>query len=144
MRTFAIPIQSFSDLVTNSSSETYVVDTDYTKKALEEALEEIHRQNIDSEWYSGDCCGIVVETFREHCDDTYMWRETDDEGKPFKDVESYLSYIWELPIKTLRNCLFVRIDQGYRYVDKFLVDNFKCIASDYGRKLNEEGRIVKD
>lgn len=34
-------IQSFSDVITNSSSETYVVDTSYTAKALQRALEAI-------------------------------------------------------------------------------------------------------
>ena len=38
---YLIPIQSFSDVVTNSSSETYVVDTSYTAKALQRALEAI-------------------------------------------------------------------------------------------------------
>lgn len=32
---YLIPIQSFSDVITNSSSETYVVDTSYTAKALQ-------------------------------------------------------------------------------------------------------------
>lgn len=31
---FLVPIQSYSDVVTNSSSETYVVDTSYNAKAL--------------------------------------------------------------------------------------------------------------
>lgn len=38
-------IQSFSDVITNSSSETYVVDTSYTAKALQRALEAIHKQH---------------------------------------------------------------------------------------------------
>lgn len=38
---YLVPIQSFSDIITNSSSETYIVDTSYTAKALEEGLEAI-------------------------------------------------------------------------------------------------------
>lgn len=56
-------IQSFSDVITNSSSETYVVDTSYTAKALQRALEAIHKQ--DAEYYSGECCGIEVSDFKE-------------------------------------------------------------------------------
>ena len=40
---YLVPIQSFSDIITNSSSETYIVDTSYTAKALEEALEAVHK-----------------------------------------------------------------------------------------------------
>lgn len=89
-------IQSFSDVITNSSSETYVVDTSYTAKALQRALEAIHKQHEDAEYYSGECCGIEVSDFKEFC------------------------------------C-----------VDKFLVENFKCISSDHERPKDEEGRIVK-
>lgn len=50
---YLVPVQSFSDIITNSSSETYIVDTSYTAKALEEALEEIHKQHEDEEYFSG-------------------------------------------------------------------------------------------
>lgn len=58
-------IQSFSDVITNSSSETYVVDTSYTAKALQRALEAIHKQHENAEYYSGECCGIEVSDFKE-------------------------------------------------------------------------------
>jgi len=57
---YLVPIQSFSDIITNSSSETYIVDTSYTAKALEEALEAVHKEHEDEEYYSGECCGIEV------------------------------------------------------------------------------------
>lgn len=117
---YLIPIQSFSDVITNSSSETYVVDTSYTAKALQRALEAIHKQHENAEYYSGECCGV-----------------------PFQSKEEYLAWVWELPVNVLRECLFVRVDYGFSYVDKFLVENFKCISSDHERPKNEEGRIVK-
>lgn len=40
---YLIPIQSFSDVITNSSSET-----SYTAKALQRALEAIHKQHEDA------------------------------------------------------------------------------------------------
>ena len=52
---YLVPIQSFSDIITNSSSETYIVDTSYTAKALEEA---VHKEHEDEEYYSGECCGF--------------------------------------------------------------------------------------
>ena len=58
---YLIPIQSFSDIITNSSSETYIVDT---AKALEEVLEGIHKKYEGEEFYSGECCGIEVSTFK--------------------------------------------------------------------------------
>lgn len=45
-------IQSFSDVITNSSSETYVVDTSYTAKALQRALEAIHKQHERNQPYT--------------------------------------------------------------------------------------------
>lgn len=105
---YLIPIQSFSDVITNSSSETYVVDT---AKALQRALEAIHKQH--------------------------------EYGVPFQSKEEYLAWVWELPVNVLRECLFVRVDYGFSYVDKFLVENFKCISSDHERPKDEEGRIVK-
>lgn len=58
---YLIPIQSFSDIITNSSSETYIVDTSYTAKALEEVLEGIHKKYEGEEFYSGECCGMIME-----------------------------------------------------------------------------------
>lgn len=130
---YLIPIQSFSDVITNSSSETYVVDTSYTAKALQRALEAIHKQHEDAEYYSGECCGIEVSDFKEFCREMYE--------DPFQSKEEYLA--WELPVNVLRECLFVRVDYGFSYVDKFLVENFKCISSDHERPKDEEGRIVK-
>lgn len=72
---YLIPIQSFSDIITNSSSETYIVDTSYTAKALEEVLEGIHKKYEGEEFYSGECCGIEVSNFKEYCREAYMWDE---------------------------------------------------------------------
>ena len=140
---YLIPIQSFSDVITNSSSETYVVDTSYTAKALQRALEAIHKQHENAEYYSGECCGIEVSDFKEFCRESYMYEDHDEYGVPFQSKEEYLAWVWELPVNVLRECLFVRVDYGFSYVDKFLVENFKCISSDHERPKNEEGRIVK-
>lgn len=71
-------IQSFSDVITNSSSETYVVDTSYTAKALQRALEAIHKQHENAEYYSGECCGIEVSDFKEFCRESYMYEDHDE------------------------------------------------------------------
>lgn len=42
---YLVPIQSFSDIITNSSSETYIVDTSYTAKAPEEA---VHKAGLEA------------------------------------------------------------------------------------------------
>lgn len=70
-----------------------------------------------------------------------MYEDHDEYGVPFQSKEEYLA--WELPVNVLRECLFVRVDYGFSYVDKFLVENFKCISSDHERPKDEEGRIVK-
>lgn len=49
----------------------------------------------------------------------------EDHDVPFQSKEEYLAWVWELPVNVLRECLFVRVDYGFSYVDKFLVENFK-------------------
>lgn len=100
----------------------------------------IHKQHEDAEYYSGECCGIEVSDFKEFCRESYMY---EDHDVPFQSKEEYLAWVWELPVNVLRECLFVRVDYGFSYVDKFLVENFKCISSDHERPKDEEGRIVK-
>lgn len=97
---YLVPIQSFSDIITNSSSETYIVDTSYTAKALEEAVHKEH--------------------------------------------EDYVAWVFEVPLSVAKGCLVVRVDYGYSDVDKFLIKNFKCVASDHERVKDADGRIVKD
>lgn len=62
-----------------------------------------------------------------------MYEDHDEYGVPFQSKEEYLAWVWELPVNVLRECLFVRVDYGFSYVDKFLVENFKCISSDHER-----------
>ena len=123
---YLIPIQSFSDIITNSSSETYIVDTSYTAKALEEVLEGIHKKYEGEEFYSGECCGIEVSNFKEYC------------------REAYVAWVFEVPLSVAKGCLVVRVDYGYHTVDEFLTKNFKCIASDHERVKDSDGRIVKN
>ena len=108
---YLVPIQSFSDIITNSSSETYIVDTSYTAKALEEA---VHKD------------------------------ECDENGTPFESKEDYVAWVFEVPLSVAKGCLVVRVDYGYSDVDKFLIKNFKCVASDHERVKDADGRIVKD
>lgn len=140
---YLVPIQSFSDIITNSSSETYIVDTSYTAKALEEALEEIHKQHEDEEHFSGECCGIEVSDYEEYCREAYMWEECDENGVPFTSKEDYIAWVFEVPLGVAKECLVVRIDYGYSYVDEFLNKNFKCIASDHERVKVPDGCIIK-
>ncbi len=132
---YLVPIQSFSDIITNSSSETYIVDTSYTAEALKEVLKEIHKQHEDEEYYSGECCGIEVYDFREYCKRNYEYSE--------ESSEEYMSIIYEIPLSVIRECLIVRVDYGFHYVDEFLNKNFKCISSDHERDKDEKGRVIK-
>lgn len=93
--------------ITNSSSETYIVDTSYTAKALEEA---VHKEHEDEEYYSGECCGIEVSDFKEYCREAYMWDEYD--GTPFESKEDYVAWVFEVPLSVAKGCLVVRVDYG--------------------------------
>lgn len=138
------PNSVISDIITNSSSETYVVDTSYTAKALQRALEAIHKQHENAEYYSGECCGIEVSDFKEFCRESYMYEDHDEYGVPFQSKEEYLAWVFEVPLSVAKGCLVVRVDYGYSDVDKFLTKNFKCVASDHERVKDADGRIVKD
>lgn len=105
---YLVPIQSFSDIITNSSSETYIVDTSYTAKALEEALEAVHKEHEDEEYYSGECCGIEVSDFKEYCREAYMWDECDENGTPFESKEDYVAWVFEVPLSVAKGCLVVK------------------------------------
>lgn len=142
---YLIPIQSFSDIITNSSSETYIVDTPYTAKALKEVLEGIHKQHEGEEYYSGECCGIEVSDFKEYCREAYMMEECDEDGISFESKEDYMAQtFFEVPLSVAKGCLVVRVDYGFSKVDEFLIENFKCIASNHERSKDTSGRIIKD
>lgn len=115
---YLIPIQLFSDVITNSSSETYVVDTSYTAKALQRALEAIHKQHEDAEYYSGECCGIEVSDFKEFCRESYMYEDHDEYGVPFQSKEEYLAWVWELPVDFYKAGLEAILDKHFK-------DNYK-------------------
>lgn len=142
---YLIPIQSFSDIITNSSSETYIVDTSYTAEALQRMLDNVHKENADSEHWSGECCGVIVDSFQSRMDSMDEWELEDAEDMGLTR-EQYVEWLWDntVPIDTLKECLLVRVDYGFEAVDKFLVDNFRCIYSDHNRRTDETGRIIKN
>lgn len=72
-----------------------------------------------------------------------MWEECDENGTPFTSKEDYIAWVFEVPLSIAKECLVVRIDYGYSYVDEFLNKNFKCIASDHERVKDSDGHIVK-
>lgn len=106
-------IQSFSDVITNSSSETYVVDTSYTAKALQRALEAIHKQHENAEYYSGECCGIEVSDFKEFCRESYMYEDHDEYGV----ITLWIPY-GEQPVDFYRAGLEAILDKHFK-------DNYK-------------------
>ena len=143
VRTYLIPIQSYGDLITNSSSETYVVETNKPAYKVKQILDEVHAEHEEDEWMPGECAEVEVYSFED-----YFQRNYEEEyDRDYEEYKAMLVEEWDVPIPVLQQCLFVRVDYGYQHCDKFLTENFKCIASDH--ILNErrqliDGKIVKN
>ncbi|MEG1009110.1 MAG: hypothetical protein RSE41_00215 [Clostridia bacterium] len=149
--TYIIPIQSFTDIITNSSSETFVVNEKSTKEALLNMLNSVYDEKVDN--YSGDCCGVEIQTWDEYIDSQLEYYvedyecETDinlDEHRQYYPSLSNKEYVEHCIIETYytedgktldlevaRKCLFIRCDYGYKNARKFIEDNLNFIFTDH-------------
>lgn len=125
MNILVIPVQSVSDLITNSSSEVFILETGKTCEEVNTILNTFTSGFRHPEVFS-------LKDFRE-------WRKKLRSGE-IEDDWSYPGTIFSIA----NGCLVVRVDYGYSDVDKFLTKNFKCVASDHERVKDADGRIVKD
>lgn len=100
---FLIDLQSFSDIITNSSSELFCIiyGTDKIKKLLESTFKEW--DNNDKWYWGGEACGCEIQTIRE------LYDNIENDYDNIQYIE-YFSDKWEIfDIKTIKEKLHEHI-----------------------------------
>lgn len=137
-----IKIQSFTDIITNSSSETFVVDSNKTKHKLQQILDELY--NPEEDRFSGECCGVEIQTWDEYikeCIEEYkdipdLYEEEIYAEFPTKE-EDYEAFVyehikwWNADLETCRRMLLVRVDYGYKNAREYVNKMLNIIDSDH-------------
>lgn len=166
MNKFLIKIQSTSDMITNSSSEVFVlrIAECYPKEILQEELKTFNESL--PKWYE------VCETFQdylnlpreekrkfEYCsgdggiikvtdwvDEMEEWIKCSvPENKKSRITPEIWSLFEELELDELKKCLWVRIDEGFRNTINYLLENYEIYEKDsyiYAEKDPQTGRLL--
>ena len=110
---FLINLQSFSNIITNSSSELFcVIDgTDNIKSLIEAIFKDWDNNN---KWhYGGEVCGCEIQTIRE------LYDSIENDYDNIQYIE-YFSDKWEIfDIKTIKEKLheYIQYDNHGAYID---------------------------
>lgn len=152
-----IKIQSFSDIITNSSSELFSVYSDMPKRKLQALLEEVHKANelYDVEkWdelsdeekreYDG-ITGTGGELTVYSFDDRYYdeLKHIPENKKHLYTKEVHVMYEEE-PLEELEKRLVIDIDEGFHKTIKWIIENLYVVdTSGHPCARNKEGRVVK-
>lgn len=132
---FIIPLQSFSNIITNSSSELFVTslqDTDYTAKIVENILEEIYNTDRKKreELYKKYGYDYYIKICSEECIDS----SSGDGGElEIKTIN------WEDVVRYIRKCdrykydkkgkfLHIIIDHNRHHSIKWIKNNLPIIT----------------
>ena len=148
---FRLHLQSTSDVITNSSSEMFVLRNAecYPKEILQKELKAFNkslpRWHEVCETYQ-DYLNLPKEEKRkyEHCSgDGGTLRVTDwvdemeewikysvPENKKSRITPEIWSLSEELELDELKKCLWVRIDEGYRNTINYLLENYEIYEKD--------------
>jgi hypothetical protein len=165
---FKINIQSISDIITNSSSETFVINgTGIPKEILQKELETVNRSF--PRWH---------EVYKDYCDFLQLSQEEKNkfeiasgdggtlEVKSWEDlyedwIKDYIPEnkrslvspeIWALhheeSLEELKNQLMITIDEGFQNTIKYFIENYEiyeknCWNFVTGEKDPETGRILR-
>lgn len=90
MKSFIISIQSFSDIITNSSSECFVCNDFSIKTIVEELFKEYEEKG---QWhYGGEVCGAQVFTVPEYFFDCWMEDGYDEETNSYVQLDFGILY----------------------------------------------------
>ena len=75
---YVINIQSFSDIITNSSSELFVINNGSDK--IKNIIEDLYKQYVkDNIWcYGGECCGLEIYDILDEYNSTKNPEYSDD------------------------------------------------------------------
>lgn len=164
---FKINIQSISDIITNSSSETFVINgTGIPKEVLQKELETVNKSfprwsdvyNDYQEYYklppeekdkfegaSGDGGTLEVKSW----EDMYSeWIKYIPENKKSLITPEIWALHYEESLEELKNQLTITIDQGFKNTIKYFIENYEiyeknCWNFITAEKDPETGRILR-
>ena len=164
---FKIKIQSFSDIITNSSSETFVIKSnDIPAKILQKELERVNKSF--KRWYdvyddyqtfsnlpreeqdkyescSGDGGTIEVQDWES----SYLeWKEDMPESKKDRLTPEIWALNYNEELDELKKQLTVTIDQGFKNTIQYFIENYEVYEENCWNFVTAEkdpvtGRLLK-
>ena len=139
-----IRLQSFSDIITNSSSEIFCIKSDYTVGALYSLLKANLKKMSNSKWIELD--KLRQKDFKAYEKERINWDSESGMGgiieiKSFDEkFENYKNYIPETkrdiytkemfsclfvePLEELEKMYWVNIDEGYKHLIRWFLNTF--------------------
>lgn len=135
-----LKFQSFSDMITNSSSELFTIaNSDYSAKELEVLL-----QNLPESHDSSGMAGIITVRDWQDIYDIYL-----ENYIPANKRDQVTPEIWALnyeeSLDDLKKMLWIDIDHNYKDIINWILENLWVIDVDrYGfRKDPKTGRVIE-
>lgn len=137
-----IRVQSISDIITNSSSEVFVV-TDHSTSA--KTLKEILYKVGDEFYPNENCSGMGGELDICTFDDNYEWWKSNlPENKQNLASKEIYSLQFAQSLEELEKCLWVDIDWSRTSTIKWMIDNLDVLECSGPCRVNPEtGKIVE-
>ena len=153
-----IKIQSFSDIITNSSSEIFSIRTKNTKDEIESLISTIHKgflykgdwndyYNLEKEerakydHFSGDGGRIDVKNFDDRYKEFLEYFIPEDKKELF--TKEIYSLIEEGSTEEQRETLKVYLDEGFTRTLDWIIENL-YVTDIEGRLVEKvDGRVVK-
>ena len=153
-----IKIQSFSDIITNSSSEIFSIRTKNTKDEIEALISTIHKgflykgdwndyYNLEKEerakydHFSGDGGRIDVKNFDDRYKEFLEYFIPEDKKELF--TKEIYSIIEEGSTEEQRETLKVYLDEGFTRTLDWIIENL-YVTDIEGRLVEKvDGRVVK-
>jgi hypothetical protein len=144
MRKFLIiKMQSFSDIITNSSSEVFVIHT--SDNLVEAAVEDILRvgaSNLESDKdkYSGMGGELMVYTWKngfrkfKHTREKYRYNDTFTPEKWAEEIG--------IPLKTLKTIIVVDMDWSREETRNYLIDFYNAQIGEDAYYEPEDGKFI--
>ena len=153
-----IKVQSFSDIITNSSSEVFRVSTKNTKDEIKALISTIHKEflykgdwndyyNLEKEerakydHFSGEGERIDVKNFDDRYKEFLEYFIPEDKKELFtKEIYSLLE---EGSTEEQRGTLKVYLDEGFTRTLDWIIENLYVTDIEGGLVEKVDGRVVK-
>lgn len=125
-----VSIQSVSDVITNSSSELFLIDRgNRVAEDINQLIQEVGSDNLESgedrcSGMGGELSIYTPETWQDYVEEYEDVRSDPDEFIKEEAEE------WGVSEDAFRNCVIIDIDHAREGTIKFIEVNFKIISKD--------------